>query len=463
MWGRSKKSLAECQEKIDKLERQSHIAAEFVENLSSGNFQETYQQIDVSQDGGVLMASLLKFREKFDSLSKLEKQQNWVNNGLAKFVEILRLENKSEEELYKQITSSLVKYLDANQAGLFVLNSEDELELKSCYAYNRQKSIQNTIRKGEGLLGQCVLEAETTLLTQIPDKYTHITSGLGEATPNVLLIVPLKTDKEVVGVLEIAGFKKFEPYQVGFVEKLGENIAAVILQANTSVQMRKLLHDAQQNQELMRVQEEEMRQSMEELSATQEELIRREEDTKKQLVALNEEYERKLLEILKREAELKEQKALLVKALSVDNILIDVAGRNRMLSQKICFLCELVMSNKFENRESLRDTVLLHDRSLDAIRDGGIPPNIQTTHEFGKADTLLIPNIEKVQKEWEPFKAAALKIAGVMDEASAKTCATELEYIETHGLKLLAVNNELVAKCIEFNGKKLLESGLMKL
>src|SRR6478752_2451906 len=207
MWGRGKKLLAESQEKIDKLEKQSHIAAEFVENLSNGNFQETYS-IDTTQDGGVLMASLLKFREKFDSLSKLEKQQNWVNNGLAKFVEILRLENKSEDELYKQITSSLVKYLEANQAGLFVLNNAEELELKSCYAYNRQKSIQSNIKKGEGLLGQCVLEAETTLLTQIPDKYTHITSGLGEATPNVLLIVPLKTDKEVVGVLEIAGFKK---------------------------------------------------------------------------------------------------------------------------------------------------------------------------------------------------------------------------------------------------------------
>lgn len=462
MWGRNRKVLAECQEKIDKLERQSHIAAEFVENLSKGNFQETYS-IDIAQEGGILMTSLLKFREKFDSLSKLEKQQNWVNNGLAKFVEILRLENKSEDELYKQITSSLVKYLEANQGGLFVLNNADELELKSCYAYNRQKSIQSTIKKGEGLLGQCVLEAETTLLTQIPDKYTHITSGLGEATPNVLLIVPLKTDKEVVGVLEIAGFKKFEPYQVGFVEKLGENIAAVIVQANTSVQMRKLLHDAQQNQELMRVQEEEMRQSMEELSATQEELIRREEDTKKQLVALNQEYERKLLEILNREAELKEQKALLVKALSIDNILIDVAGRNRMLSQKICFLCELVMSGKFDNREPLRETILLHDRSLDVIRNGGIPPNIKSNHEFGKADNFLIANIEKVQEEWEPFKAAALKIAEVIDVAIAKTCDRELEYIEAHGLKLLAVNNELVAKCIEFNEKKLLESGLMKL
>lgn len=463
MWGRSKKEVTSLRTEVANLKQQADLAAQFVENLSNGNFKDTYKEQGYQEDENHLMAALFKFRDKFDSLSKLERQQNWVNTGLAKFVEILRIENKTEEELYNQIITSLVKYLGANQGGLFVLDEEEALSMKACYAYDRKKFLDKSIKKGEGLLGQCVIEAETTMLTEVPDQYTFITSGLGHATPDVLLIVPLKTDHKVEGVLEIAGFVKFEPYQVAFVEKLAENIAAVIQQSRTSLEVKKLLYNSQQNEEMMRMQEEEMRQSMEELAATQEEIMRREDDTKHQLKSLRQEYEGKLLEIRTKEEELMKQKELLLKALSIDNILIDVAGRNRMLSQKICFLCELMVSGKFEYATSLKDTIELHDESLKVIKNGGLPPQVKTVYEFAVADAFLLPNIEAVDKAWAPFKEHALKIAALAHTEAIPTVKADLDYIEAQGLALLGLNNELVVKCIAFNEKKLLQSGLMKI
>lgn len=463
MWGSNKKEITNLNKEVANLKKQADLAAQFVENLSNGNFKDTLEEQGYQEGESHLMASLLKFREKFDSLSKLEKQQNWVNTGLAKFVELLRIENKSEEELYNQIITSLVKYLGANQGGLFVLEEGDTLEMKACYAYDRQKFLSKSIRKGEGLLGQCVIEAETTMLTEVPDQYTFITSGLGHATPSVLLIVPLKTDQKVEGVLEIAGFTKFEPYQIAFVERLAENIAAVIQQSRTSLAMKELLYKSQQNEEMMRMQEEEMRQSMEELAATQEEIIRREEETKYQLQSLRQQYESKLLEISTKENELKAQKEILLKALSVDNILIDIAGRNRMLSQKICFLCELVMTGKVGYTASLKDTIQLHDQSLQVIKKGGLPPQMETTYEFAPATSYLLPHIEAVEHAWMPFKEHALKIANLSDIGDIPTVKVDLEYIETHGLELLSINNDLVGRCIGFNEMKLLQSGLMKI
>jgi transcriptional regulator with GAF, ATPase, and Fis domain len=113
-------------------------------------------------------------------------------------------------------------------------------------------------------------------LTQLPPSYLQITSGLGESSPKCLLIVPLKIQDKVEGVLEIASFQEMKDYEIAFVEKLAETIAASISGVKINARTRTLLEDAQMQSEVMRAQEEEMRQNMEELIATQEEMKRKE-------------------------------------------------------------------------------------------------------------------------------------------------------------------------------------------
>ncbi len=238
------------------------------------------------------MRKSLKIAKEQEAQRKLEDQkQNWATQGLAKFGEILRQNNDDMHEFSYHIISNLVKYIDANQGGIFMLNDDDKndvyIELLSFYAYERRKYMEKRIEVGVGLIGRCVKEQKTIYMTDLPDEYINITSGLGQSRPNALLIVPLKVNDQIFGVVELAGFNQFEDHVIKFVEEVGESIASTISTTKINIRTSQLLEQSQQQSEEMAAQEEEMRQNMEELQATQEEAGRRSFEMQGLLDALN--------------------------------------------------------------------------------------------------------------------------------------------------------------------------------
>ncbi|MGD9976573.1 MAG: GAF domain-containing protein [Bacteroidales bacterium] len=255
----------------------------FANEIGKGNYNSN---LELLSEKDILGKSLLYMRENLRDASienekrKTEDQKrSWANEGFAKFGEILRQNNTDLNKLCDNVIVELVKYVGANQGGIFLWNDEDKhnryFELISAFAWDRKKYITKQIEEGEGLVGACALEKETIFLTDVPDDYVNISSGLGEANPRCVILIPLKHEDLVLGVIEMASFKVLEKFEVEFVEKIGENIASTILSVKINARTKMLLEQSQMQAEEMKAQEEEMRQNMEELQATQEEVARK--------------------------------------------------------------------------------------------------------------------------------------------------------------------------------------------
>ncbi len=218
---------------------------------------------------------------KLEDAQHTENQRRWAAEGIAQLTDLTRTQSDDKANtLYDRVVVHFVKYLEANQGGLYIVdreNEEEEVRLEACYAYDRKKYAQKTIAPGEGLVGQVFLERQPIRLTEIPEDYVNITSGLGKANPRSLVIVPLMVNEAVEGILEIATFKVVEDHHLDFLEKAGESLASFIQMNRINTKTRVLLAEAQQQAEEMRAQEEEMRQNLEELAATQEEMNRKEQ------------------------------------------------------------------------------------------------------------------------------------------------------------------------------------------
>lgn len=272
---KNEKSTAEATEKLNKETRRVETLSGFIESVSTGNYAI---DIDATDD---LSNKLISMRDTLRNNAEEDQRRNWATSGLARIGEILRA-SENTGELYDSIIQFVVKYSKSNQGGLFLINEDNErdpyLEMVSCYAFERKKFIQKRVDFGQGLVGQCYLEGERIHLLEIPEEYVSITSGLGGTNPNALLVVPMKVNDKVYGVIELASFKKYEEHEIALIEKFAESIGAAVSSVKINESTRLLLEKTQQQAEEMRSQEEEMRQNMEELSATQEEMVRKERE-----------------------------------------------------------------------------------------------------------------------------------------------------------------------------------------
>lgn len=255
---------------------------DFAREVGRGNFETT---ISVFNNEGELGTSLAEMRKGLQNVAIEDKKRNWVNQNLAKASEILRNVNISSNELYFNILKFIIKALNANQGGFYIAKDDEEtgkttLYLEACFAYERKKYVDHSIEvnkksyESDGLIGQVFLEKDTYILTDIPENYLKITSGLGESTPKFVLIVPIKIHDEIYGILEIASFNHIPQYQIEYLEKISESIASTIFNMHTTERTSVLLSQSQLQTEQMKATEEELRQNLEELHATQEQILR---------------------------------------------------------------------------------------------------------------------------------------------------------------------------------------------
>jgi HAMP domain-containing protein/CheY-like chemotaxis protein/signal transduction histidine kinase len=297
------------------LTTQIRTIAEIATAVTKGDLTRS---IDVGAMGEVaeLKDNINQMIANLRETTQKNQEQDWLKTNLARFTRMLQGQ-RDLQTVSKQILSELAPLVYAQHGVFYIMDGnpdESVLKLLSTYAYRERKNLANRFHLGEGLVGQAALEKDRILLTEVPGDYVKINSGLGEATPMNIVVLPVLFEGEVRAVIELASFHRFNDAHLTFLDQLTESIAIVLNTIEASMRQEELLKQSQslaeelqgQQRELtetnkrleqqaksLQASEELLKQQREQLQQTNEEL----EEKAELLAAQNSEVERKNREI----------------------------------------------------------------------------------------------------------------------------------------------------------------------
>ncbi|HXT19018.1 MAG TPA: HAMP domain-containing protein [Gemmatimonadaceae bacterium] len=233
------------------------------------------------------------------------QEQDWLKTNLAKFSRMMQGQ-KDLESVSRLIMSELTPLVSAHHGAFFIADQDaggQLLKLVASYAYRARKHVANRFAPGEGLVGQAALEKQPILLQNVPDDYIQITSGLGEAPPRNIIVLPILFEGEVKAVIELASFLPFSQIHQTFLDQLAESIGVVLNMIQANMRTEELLEQSQKLTQELQSQSKELQQQQEELKKSNQELeqqartLRQSEELLKEqqeeLQQVNEELEEK--------------------------------------------------------------------------------------------------------------------------------------------------------------------------
>jgi HAMP domain-containing protein/signal transduction histidine kinase/CheY-like chemotaxis protein len=179
--------------------------------------------------------------------TRANTEQDWLKTNLAKFFGLMQGQ-RSLQSLTDQIMSELTPVVGAQHGAFYLAQSDDgatALTLTSTYAYTKRKQLSNRFGLGEGIVGQCARERKAILITEVPENYVEITSGLGKSAPRNIAVYPIFFEDQVRAVIELGSFHEFTPVQLAFLEQLMLSIGLAINLIGTSTRTEQLLQQLQ--------------------------------------------------------------------------------------------------------------------------------------------------------------------------------------------------------------------------
>ncbi|MCF6282481.1 MAG: ATP-binding protein [Candidatus Polarisedimenticolaceae bacterium] len=203
------------------------------------------------------------------------------------------------EELANKVIRFLCSYMDA-QIGIFYMVDAERIKLAGSYAFKANQTFSQEFGLGDGLVGQAALEQKRLTLTDIPDDYLIIQSGLGETPPKVITIHPIIWNGEVIALLEFGTFKPFSETHESLIETAAPSIAVAILTALERDKSQELLEQTQSQAKELQAHEEELQSHYELLEKQAQKLKLSEQrllNNQNQLEANNRELEQKADEL----------------------------------------------------------------------------------------------------------------------------------------------------------------------
>jgi signal transduction histidine kinase/HAMP domain-containing protein/ActR/RegA family two-component response regulator len=251
------------------LTNQVRAIAEVATAVTEGDLT---RQVGVAASGevAVLKDKLNEMIRNLRETMRQNTEQDWLKTNLARFTSMLQGQ-RDLATVSRMILAELAPLVSAQHGVFYALTDLGDggnpvLQFQAGYGYKERKHLASHFRLGEGLVGQCALEKERILLTDVPSDYIQINSGLGESSPLNIIVLPILFEGSVRAVIELASFAAFSPTHQSFLDQLTESIGLVLNTVAANTVTEKLLEQSQSQAQELQSRQEELHQSNEDLA-----------------------------------------------------------------------------------------------------------------------------------------------------------------------------------------------------
>ena len=225
--------------------------------------------VEASGEVAVLKDNINEMIRNLKETTEKNTEQDWLKTNLARFARMLQGQ-RDPMTVSKMILSELAPLVNAEHGVFYGMigpnGTEPHLTFQAGYAYRRRKDVPTQFRIGEGLVGQCAFEKKKILITDVPGDYLKITSGLGEAKPLNILVLPVLFEGDVRAVIELASFQRFSQTHQDFLDQLMESIGIVLNNIEANSRTEELLKQSQSLANELQSQQDQLQRTNEELA-----------------------------------------------------------------------------------------------------------------------------------------------------------------------------------------------------